>query len=184
MVEPIIHDLDGGDEPREIVRLGGKDLDVSFIPAGLAIRVTRAYTAWLEHSMPIIEAVLKDNPDVEDELKLQEMINGIVNNDDELLEENNRLQIKLVSVFLLYHDEQYTPAWIAENMDTRKVGFLVGKIIAAVNTGKVPGTMKTGRALFEDRIQQSKKKGRATGNGSSVNSALSTDIPETISSGE
>jgi len=39
MSEPIVHDLDVLRPPKEFVRLGGKDIDVSFIPSGVAIDI-------------------------------------------------------------------------------------------------------------------------------------------------
>jgi len=37
--KPIIHDLDVLRPPPEYVRLGGKDVDISFIPSGIAIDI-------------------------------------------------------------------------------------------------------------------------------------------------
>lgn len=163
MAEHIVHNLDEERRPKEVVVLGGVEMDISFIPVGIAIPISKAYKAWIDSSMPIVERILKDHPKIEDETRIQNLINEVMSTDIEALEENNQLQLELVAEFTVYHDPKLDKDWLQHNVDNKVIGFMVGKLINTISDKTLPEVKKAGRELFQSRVRESKKKEQISG---------------------
>ena len=89
-MEPIIHDLDENRD-KEFIKLGGKELDISFVPCGVSIPLLEKYTEYLD-SLKESKVVNKDgtvNKDAEAEL----------NKNPNKAAKNLKIMVELISIF-------------------------------------------------------------------------------------
>ena len=108
--KPVIHDLDILRPPPEYVRLGGHDIDISFIPSGIAIDVTN------------LEIELREM--MESKEKIQE--------DDEAASKTFDMLAELCSRITRFQHEEMTKEWILKNTDIVQLNQLMLLIIQGV----------------------------------------------------
>ena len=134
--KPIIHNLDEKQNPPEYIRLGGIDMDISFIPCGVAIPLTKAYEEWREHyNKHGIDNIRKNN---------------------DIAQENNLLIAKTVSVFTTYADEKINEDWLLKNLSVENLGFVFKKIMGAISGISTSNTNKQSEQT-EDIVEDKKK---------------------------
>ena len=141
MNKPIIHNLDEKQNPPEYIRLGGIDMDISFIPCGVAIPLTKAYDEWTEY---INNSGGKD---------------GIENNIDKA-HDAAMLMAKTLAVLTKFYDEKLDEEWILKNVTLPNLGFAITKIIKIII-----GSTTDSKIIKNTNIDEVKKKeNQLTGN--------------------
>lgn len=134
----IVHNLDEKQNPPEIIILGGVEMDISFIPCGVAIPLTQAYDEWTEH------------------IKISGGKEGIENS-TENAHKAAMLMAKVLSIFTKFHNESLDEEWILKHVSMQNLGFAITRIIRAIS-GNV--TIQNKDVVEED----SKKKEQSNGN--------------------
>lgn len=134
MSQPIIHNLDERNNPPEFLKIGGIQMDISFIPCGVAIPLLNAYDAWIEHVK---------NSGGEDGIK----------NDLNKAHENAMLMAKTLSVFTKFYDNRLDEDWVLKNITMQSLGFAIIKLVNII-VGK----------NSESSSSESKKKEESDGN--------------------
>ncbi len=137
--KPIIHNLDEKQNPPEYIRLGGIDMDISFIPCGVAIPLTKAYDEWIDFlNKAGGENEIRNNPD-----KAQE---------------SAELIVKVVATFTKFFDKQLNEDWLLKHTDMKNLGFAMTKIIQAISNNVKISNQDT------QAVDESKKKEISSGN--------------------
>ena len=99
-----IHDLDILRPPQEVVRLGGKDIDISFIPSGVAIDV----------------------------MSMQDQLADTTGNDDELSKQRFELVAELCAKITENQHEHMDKIWLLKNTDILQLKRLIELISSGI----------------------------------------------------
>lgn len=108
MAEPLIHDLDILRPPPEYVVLAGKKIDISFVPSGVALDISR---------------VLR---------KLQEL-DVSADNLDETAEEGVEIMADLCALITAKQQSDMTRDWLLANTNSMQLRALMERITDAMN---------------------------------------------------
>lgn len=142
MPKPIIHNLDEKQNPPEMIILGGIEMDISFIPCGVAIPLTQAYEVWRDHFNKNSKDIAKNN---------------------DLAQENTILLAKTVAVFTKFMDDKIDEYWLLKNLTPEKVGFIFRKIMNAIS-GNVENKDNSPESTKSEPVNENKKKEVFDGN--------------------
>ena len=110
---PVIQDLDILRPPPEYVRLGGKDIDISFIPAGVAIDILA-----LQDQMTELAGT-------------DEKVEKLVNNREASLRLFD-LQAEYCAKLTSAQFPEMDKAWLLKNTSVRQLKILIGRVTRAV----------------------------------------------------
>lgn len=108
MAEPLIHDLDILRPPPEYVVLAGKKIDISFVPSGVALDISR---------------VLR---------RLQEL-DVSTENLDETAEEGVGIMAELCALITVKQQPEMTKDWLFANTNSMQLRALMERIVEAMN---------------------------------------------------
>ena len=108
MAEPLIHDLDTLRPPPEYVILAGKKIDISFVPSGVALDISRVLRK--------LQAL-----DVSEE------------NVDETAEEGVEIMADLCALITVKQQSEMTKDWLLANTSSIQLRALMERITDAMN---------------------------------------------------
>ena len=122
-MNPIIHDLDK-DRIVEKIIIGGREVDISFIPVGISIPLLGKfdkYTKSLKESN-VVNADGSVNENAEKELSKK----------PEKASENINLMIEIISMFTEYKDPEMTKEWIEQHLNINEIAKVLMWIIQSL----------------------------------------------------
>ena len=122
-MNPIIHDLDK-DRIAETIIVGGKKLDISFIPCGISIPLLGKfdeYTKSLKEAN-VVNADGTVNKNAEKELSKK----------PEKALKNINLMIELISMFTEYKDPKMTKDWVGQNLNITEIAKVMRLLIQSL----------------------------------------------------
>ena len=112
-MKPKVHDLDKRQDEPEYVILGGTEIDISFIPAGVSIPLLGLYDKWVKE--------IREQGGVE-----------AIEKDPEKAMANAEIMADMIAMFTSYIDERLTKDWILRNLMIDKVMFLMQLLVKTI----------------------------------------------------
>jgi len=126
-MNPIIHDLDEKDRQPEKIRICGREIDISFIPAGISIPMMNKYDEYYKilQSSKVINSDGTVNKNAEIEL---------AKSPDKTAENLNKM-IDIISLFTAHKEPDMTKEWIEKNLSIQQVASFMSHLVKAITKG-------------------------------------------------
>jgi translation initiation factor 2 alpha subunit (eIF-2alpha) len=110
----MIHNLDADIKEKEIVKLAGEEIDISFIPCGVSIPLLSKYDKWVSESKK--EGVEK------------------IKNNVEIAQDNFKMQAEILSMFTSYTNPKLDYEWLLHNADLYQISSFMQLLIKSITS--------------------------------------------------
>ena len=126
----IVLNLDEERKPEYIV-LGGKEIDISFIPCGVSIPLMNKYDEYFKS--------LKSSKVLNDDGTVNENAEKELSKDTEKAANNLKIMIEMISMFTSYVDEEMNQEWIEKRLTIKQIPLFMSLLVKAI-TKDIQGT--------------------------------------------